>query len=585
MSQTLEFINTVIEEELNTARMCIFTLPSRRHTFVKNPDEAVKVAENNKGKENVYFAAGIFGEEQDRRTEENCAGLIFVGVDIDLAGEAHSKKAYPKTQEEALSYIDKAFPFRPTTIIHSGNGVQAFYAFKEPWIFDDPGEKVRAKQLCSDIIHTFSYYMACDGYTLDPTFDLARVFRMPGTLNIKDPNNHKEVVILENSGGKYLPEDFEEYIVKEKRPVVSETVKSPKGNEYNLVLNPNAIPDKDKHSQMLEADSEYKLLYCKELDKKIRENNTTPDNPDGDASLSVYDYKLALKGVEWGLSPQGIANLIIAFRRQHMEKPDDLNKALRVEYMNRTIKKAQAAREKAEKNKDLRNVVAEINSIKKADYNEEEVSSKKQRQVFLEAINKISSYIGYDVARFIKYDSEPAEYEIILTNGTRIKIGYSKDLLSQATLRARIFESLGVVPDSLNKSSFDGLLKCFGFVQEVIKSSFETKEEVRFVSWLMDYLNQVGITDDPQEAFSEGMIPFQEKGKTYIFGQKFRNYITTNKGENTSARGFGMVMTKLGCKDIKKNFKTVDNNRTRIHTYDITEVIKKYQDNIEDMVN
>jgi hypothetical protein len=89
----------------------------------------------------------------------------------------------------------------------------------------------------------------------------------------------------------------------------------------DLVLDPDANPPYDKLDQLLENER-----FAEVWDHRA----------EGLASMSDYDWRLVSFAVNDDWADQEIADLVIAFRRTHGSK-DDLKKALRKDYIPRTI--------------------------------------------------------------------------------------------------------------------------------------------------------------------------------------------------------------------------------------------------------
>lgn len=100
-----------------------------------------------------------------------------------------------------------------------------------------------------------------------------------------------------------------------------------------LVLDRVAVPPADKLETLLE-DDDFKKTW----------NHDRPDF----SSMSEYDQSLTSRAKRAGWSDQEIANLIIAFRRKHGDSKDQ-KKALRKDYVPRTIAKAKVDSEQKAK--------------------------------------------------------------------------------------------------------------------------------------------------------------------------------------------------------------------------------------------
>ena len=141
---------------------------------------------------------------------EKVAGLVGLGADIDLKSDAHPKGARPMTIEQALSILPAELP--PTIIIETGNGVQCWWLFKETWIFTDDAERQRAAALSACWQTLLKYNSQRNGWAFERLSDLARVLRVPGTQNLKDAANPKNVTTQSLTNHRYNPSDFSTYL-------------------------------------------------------------------------------------------------------------------------------------------------------------------------------------------------------------------------------------------------------------------------------------------------------------------------------------------------------------------------------------
>ncbi len=124
-----------------------------------------------------------------------------VWVDIDCMGGKHASNDLP-TQEEARAFLnDMCLP--PSAIVHSGGGLHAY------WFLDSPIEiiGVESRDSASTLITGFQAWVRRHflehGWTLDSTADLARVLRLPGTLNHKSGDPAPVTLKLCNADVRY----------------------------------------------------------------------------------------------------------------------------------------------------------------------------------------------------------------------------------------------------------------------------------------------------------------------------------------------------------------------------------------------
>lgn len=168
---------------------------------VSKLEEALIYAfEQNKQRKNVHFAVKSFSDVPTMgRGKANDAGYHgFVWLDLDYGVDGHKSTENPPTREDALALL-RSFVLPPSMIIFTGHGLQAFWFFDVP--IDATNEEGRrlASNVVKSLQSTFTELAAKKGWQVDKTSDLARLMRVPGTVNWKDPNKPVQGRILEYS--------------------------------------------------------------------------------------------------------------------------------------------------------------------------------------------------------------------------------------------------------------------------------------------------------------------------------------------------------------------------------------------------
>lgn len=156
-------------------------------------DEVVdKVERLDRKRANVYYATGVY---EGTREISTCQYKKALYVDLDTGG-AH--KGFNTKRDAVLAlkkFCDEAnFPF-PNIVVDTGGGVHGYWTLSEPVLLADWQPMADAlKALCE-----------AHGFAVDEsiTADAARILRVPGTTNYKDPKAPKPCKIL-----KADPNDF-----------------------------------------------------------------------------------------------------------------------------------------------------------------------------------------------------------------------------------------------------------------------------------------------------------------------------------------------------------------------------------------
>src|SRR5215204_833686 len=213
---TEEFFRTLYGDEAS-GFLPIFTHTLNRTRWVpaNSPAEAARIAVENGRECDTYFGIGLHKEALGERRRGTATGVIAIPglwADLDVEGEAHEANNLPPTGKDAMR-ITEAIPLRPTLIVHSGHGLQAWWLFKELWVFENETEREEAQELSRRFQATLKQKAKEYGWQMDGTHDISRVFRPPGTLNHK-----REIVDVKvlhyDEDARYNPIDFEPYLTE-----------------------------------------------------------------------------------------------------------------------------------------------------------------------------------------------------------------------------------------------------------------------------------------------------------------------------------------------------------------------------------
>lgn len=299
-------------------QVLVWRLPSKHSTWFTRFDNLDAFCAAHK-EDDIYTGVSLAYRNApvsaySRTSNINAGGIAGLWADIDLAGPEHKKPGLPQTQAEVMSILLDPFP---TVIIHSGHGLQAWWLFREPWLFGDVAERDEARTLTRWWHQQLAERFAKRGWALDATHDLARVLRLPGTVNHKgapvpvhaiyQTQNRLDVVSLLGQ----LPAST---------PLLTRTLTTAISD---VVLDPAAMPPLAKFEALAAISEKFMRSWLHQRQDLM------------DQSASSYDMSLADIAVQADWEDQEIVNLLVAHRR---ERGADLK--LREDYYRRTIGKA-----------------------------------------------------------------------------------------------------------------------------------------------------------------------------------------------------------------------------------------------------
>lgn len=322
-----EFLSWVFGDSLRPdRRLVLFTVPEKRPRFFETIRDATAAGTSLARTQNVYFGLGLIqGSPTGRGTREDVAAIGALWADIDFLGDVHAKSL--PTGEADFQRLLSTLPLPPSIIVDSGHGRHVYWLQQEPWIFTDEEDRQRAANMAHGWHGLVCHEAKQLGWSLENLGELARVLRLPGTVNRKLADDPVDVRILEaDPQRRYTVEDFEPFLQSPETKQPSVELSSDTGPEIDF--DPSVSPPADR----LEAALNEWPLFRRTWDR---------DRSDLlDQSASVYDLSLATQAAMRDWSDTEIASLLHTWRARHNERPEKLT---RQDYLSRTISRAREA--------------------------------------------------------------------------------------------------------------------------------------------------------------------------------------------------------------------------------------------------
>lgn len=167
-----------------TGQYCVVGLKkdkAPKQVFIESIDEVCNYADAmvHKGYD-AYFALASFKDPNEGRTNVNAEhlGSFFIDIDCGLGKPYEDQQA---GVEALIKFVSASGMPKPTVLINSGRGLHAY------WVPEQPLTKEEWKPLAEALKALCQKH----GLQADPavTADVARILRIPETLNFKDPDN------------------------------------------------------------------------------------------------------------------------------------------------------------------------------------------------------------------------------------------------------------------------------------------------------------------------------------------------------------------------------------------------------------
>jgi len=380
-------------------------------------DPAVPYIEAEAAEWDVYVQVSL--SERDLGIGSRCsnadsAGIVGMWADIDIAHNGASKK-YPPTEQDALELV-RSMGADPSIVIHSGHGLHVWWLFREPWLIGSDHERVDVAHFARRWGRSLEERARERGWQIDTVSDLARLLRVPGTLN------HKEtpplpVRILSSDPVRYDPSDLEAFFTESSfaEPDVAERITA---DPVRFTLKPLPVPPSEKFEAL--------VANCDRFRRLIEHTEPLPDGSTTD--LSRYDARIAVLLLKAGWTDQEIVDTILWHRHKWGNHKNDN----RPDYFIRTINGARgwiSDESSVHPSCSPSDASSVLQVVQSSGGTEDE-----RRE---QAIASLRSLLGIPITRIVKTTSDPPVYEVFTTSGS---VTLERDQFTrQETLRSALY--------------------------------------------------------------------------------------------------------------------------------------------------
>jgi len=474
----------------------------------------------------LYVGVGLSGKDygSSRRCPSNeVAGIVGLWADLDLKSDAHKKDALPPTIEDALKILPGQFP--PTFVVRTGNGAHAWWLFREPLIFGTDAERQEVASLVCRWQTLLRLNAAAHGWSFDRLSDLARVLRIPGTQNCKDPQNPKPVSIHSRSDRRYNPSEFAEFLEAHTVPDAEAEERATqdwkeKLNDKPLSINPNATVPDELLNRLTAANSRFQKTWARHRDDL------------NDQSQSGYDLALANCGVEAGLSEQQVIDLMIHHRRMH-GKPQ----RTRLDYFERTISKASKRGENP----------ASAIEVPAVELSQQPPHTKPDSPTARAILcDQISQVLGVRVLRIVKVTGKEPTYQMELDNA-KVEFSSVAKLVEQRTLRLAIASAADRLIPRVKPKLWEQVAQAMLDALTIEDGGEETDFVGSARMYVDNYLSETpfieSVVDQPLQTRRK---PAVIDGQITICSGDLQLHLNKTSGENHPIKAVASMLTAIG---------------------------------------
>ena len=538
MNEAKVFLEALYSGKPDELFLLLWTLPEKDSRWFRHVADAICCAES-MAAQDLYIGVGLAGKDygpKQRCKSDEIAGIVGFWADLDLRSDAHPKDTLPATVEQALSILPPEFP--PSIVVLTGNGVHIWWLFKEPWIFASDEDR-RASAAFVSRWHTLLRDNASQrGWSYERLADLARVLRVPGTTNCKDPVNPKPVVIHSQTDLRYNSSDLAEFL--DEFGVPDEEAEASIAREWTerfkdtpITINLAARMPEDMLNRWLEADMRFKNTW-------FRQRHDLRDQ-----SQSGYDLALCNFGFRHNLSEQQIVELLIHHRALHKQKH-----RTRVEYFQRTLAKAAEANDQhvaaTARADDPRTWAAES-----ADAPGTAREGKDGERSKASICRSISGAFEIEVLRIVKISGKQPIYRMETAAG-KIEFDNVAKFTSQQAVRMAIAATAGKLIGNFKPKMWREIAQAMLDACIEQEGSEELHQEGAARMYLGQYLAETAFIPSIEGQLAQDLRkPMVSDGRITVCASDLQMYINRTAQQNLAVREVAAMLSAIGATTIR----------------------------------
>lgn len=523
MSDAENFLRALWEKKPTAPAIQLWRKSDKKSFYYSRLDSAVDWISGN-SESDIYMAAGLAPKQQppnkQRATKLTVVGIPGVWADIDVNGGPDGKTGVARNLEQAEELAESLLA--PTVLVHSGYGIQAWWLFEEPWLFANEEEREKAQRIVTGFQGALRAEAKKLGFTIDSTFDISRLMRVPGGYNHKGVE--PQLVELRDDGGERFAVDAVEAVGADYQRTVTNTHQLLNGEGVEFTYNPDAQPPFDLWTLVMQEHDEFRLSWERKT-KGIKK-----DDP------SSWDFSLTNHMVRLGWKDQEIVDTLTAHRRTNFPGKDKQNPEY---YYRTTIGKVRAT-------------VGHQEEVERGESDREEATEQiaalgdnagLNPELTIGLFNRVVG--GPKIKNLVQYGTDPdsARYVLLMANGDEIPFAAIGEITNLPKFRDSFATKTRHLCKNVKPEKWLEVCQSLLNTTQVIEDQDDTRA-IRSLTKTLEYTRARKSFD--KDAAIPLLDPFEHDEYLWIAPGPFSDYLRRQKMEKVTEADAKQILIAAG---------------------------------------
>ena len=515
--------------------------------------------------EQVYVGRGVARAnrlkelEKDphkRLSNSDADGVVAFVADIDHQHGVHSKSDHLLPLNfEAADGIARGMRLMPTMRVRTGHGVHAWWVLEEPWLFEDDEDREAAAVMLRRWHNTLKADMQAMGKTLDSTFDLARVMRLPGTENRKEVGEGQRgirVRLIDHvENGTWDITQIEDRLIDDSYATASGEKAEMFQRARDRMLNPDVPFDPtakypDKFDDLLQKNKTVADIWSQDGKAKTERTDDTQSSWDMSLCNAIYLAWMPLYGNTAEVE-EDVLNTLIHYRRKYGDPNDKL--VNNEQYFLRTVHSARVAAQGAQRTEKAEDAFQEL-KLMVTEGPPPDSEMEQWREKLLRFISEtLTDKRPVIIDEIRGYVTESKKHYVFSINGHEMGREGARIFVSQNDFKLMVIDGAATKIKPMPKEDWEAISDAMILAVKTVEEVDSTQASV--INSLVDEFIEQQIVTNHAALYIGLPNVINKNGQLYIRAGEFSKFLRKDNNINIPPDRMNMIIDGIGIHKVR----------------------------------